>query len=179
MKTAALLCLVLGLIAGPAYWVTAKFFTGERLAMLDLKRVDAAAGVWRSAEFRLEPGMAPAGLVLHVETSRPGGLDENVTLNNHFLVTLSRDGEKAKPLGVSQKAAGAAGPAPTFREHLLYFKEVLPGAYQLEVQSRTAPELPVTALRLEVRQHLHEPESRIVTGGMVLMMVGILTLVAL
>ncbi len=177
MKIIALVCLVLGLIAGPVYWVAAKFFTGSRLALLDLK--PAGPGVWRSPEFRLEPGMAPAGLILHMETTRPGGLDENLTLHNRFQMVLSRDGEQAKPLGVATKATASAGPTPSFREHLLYFKEVTAGSYQVEIKAQTEPEMPITALRLEVRQRLHEPESRIVTAGMLAMMFGILTLVAL
>ena len=179
MKIVALLCLALGLFAGPVYWVAAKFFTGSRLAMLDLKPVDAAAGSWRSPDFRLEPGMAPVGLILHVDTLAPGLREDHVTRQNHFKAILSRDGVQASPLGLSQRSSGSYGPTQSFREHLLFLKEATAGRHQLEVVAQGAPELPVTAMRLEVRQHLHEPDSRVVTGGMLLMMLGILTLVAL
>jgi hypothetical protein len=176
MKNAALLCLVLGLIAGPVYWVYAKFFTGSRLVLLDLK---ADGGVYRSPEFQLEPGMAPAGLILHLSTTLPGMPDDGSTPVNAYQVTLMRESEAAKPLGVSFKAHSRSEPNPSFREHLLYLKEVQGGRYRVEVTPKGEPEMPVSALRLEVRQHILEPDSKVVTAGMVLLTLGIITLVTL
>lgn len=176
MKSAALACLILGLVAGPVYWVYAKFFTGSRLVMLDLK---AEGGVYRSPEFQLEPGMAPVGLILHLSTNLPGMPDDGSTPANSYQVTLSRDGETAKPLGVSFKAHSRSEPNPSFREHLLYFKEVQGGRYRVEMTPKGEPEMPVGSLRLEVRQHILEPDSKVVTAGMVLLTLGIITLVTL
>lgn len=176
MKTAALLCLILGVIVGPVYWVYAKFFTGSRLVLLDLK---SEGGAYRSPEFQLEPGMAPAGLILHVEAGRPSGWDEHSNHTNRYDVVLSREGEAAKPLTITLNGKASAGPSPVFREHLLYFKEVQGGRYTLEVRPKGEPEMPATALRLEVRQHIMEPDSKVVTAGMVLLTLGIITLVTL
>lgn len=176
MKTLALLFLVLGLISGPAYWVYAKFFTGSRLVMLNLVHSGA---MMQSPDFQLEPGMAPAGLILHVSTTFPGGLDENASLINQYQVTLSRDGEAARPLAITLKASASSGPVPSFREHLLFLKEVRGGRYRVEVTPKGEPQLPVSGMQLEVRQHLLEPDSRIVTAGMLMLMLGILTLVSI
>ena len=44
MKKIALLLFSAGLIAGPAYWIYAKFYTGSRVALLALKQADAKPG---------------------------------------------------------------------------------------------------------------------------------------
>jgi hypothetical protein len=175
MKILSTILLVAGILAGPAYWVYAKFYTGSRVAMLNRERASPeAAAPWRSPAFELTPNMAPAGLVLHAQGRLSPGLDENKPPNDRYAATLSRDGEAAKPLAFTLGVKNAADSTPAFKEHLLFFQVVQGGRYNLEVTPATTPSIGIERMQLEVRQHLHEPDSRIVTAGMVVMILGIL-----
>jgi len=175
MKTISLILLITGLLAGPAYWVYAKFFTGSQVALLNLERADAkAATPWRSAPFRLSPEMAPVGLILHARGSFSPNMLENRPPKDRYAATLYRDEEAAKPLNFTLGVKSAADSNPVFKEHLLFFKVVQAGQYRLEITPVGEAGIQLEHVQLEVRQHLHEPDNRIVTGGMVVMILGLL-----
>lgn len=182
MKTLALLLLIVGLILAPTYWIYAKFFTGKQTAMLTLDSVAAgenAAPVWRSAPFQLQPDMAPAGLILQVHASfSPNMADHNPPLDR-YNVTISKQGESAKPLLISLKAANSAEGFQIFKEHLLFMQVVQAGTYQVEVTPASNSIMKVDKMQLEVRQNLHEPNSHVVTGGVLLLVLGLLGLIAI
>lgn len=176
MKTLALLLLVAGLLAGPGYWIYARFFTGSRVAMLDLTH--EAAADWRSPVFDLSADMAAVGLILHVQThSAP--VEEGRVRQNRCLATLHRDNEAAKPLAFTLRSTHAVEPDPSFREHLLFMQEVRPGRYWLEIEPSAPADMTLGKLRLEVRRNLAEPDSRVVTTGLVLFVIGLVGLVAI
>jgi len=182
MKLFSLLLLVIGLILAPAYWIHAKFYTGKQTAMLTLASVagaDKAAGSWRSAPFQLQAEMAPVGLILHVDASFSPNMDEHKPPMDRYNVTISRQGEVAKPLLITLKAANVANGNPMFKEHLLFMQNVQPGSYQVEVAPASDLTMKVEKMRLEVRQNLSEPNSHIVTGGIVLLVLGLLGLIAI
>lgn len=175
MKTISLILLITGLLAGPAYWVYAKFFTGSRVALLSLERADAeAAAPWRSAPFTLSPEMAPVGLILHAQGSFSPNMMENSPPKDRYAATLYRDEEAAQPLNFTLGVKSVADSNPVFKEHLLFFKVVQAGQYRLEVAPVGEADIKLAHVQLEVRQHLHEPDNRIVTGGMVVMILGLL-----
>jgi len=175
MKILSTILLVAGILAGPAYWIYAKFYTGSRVAMLNLERAGPeAAAPWRSPTFELTPNMAPAGLVLHAQGRFSPSMDENKPPKDRYAATLSRDGEAAKPLGFTLGVKNVADSSPAFKEHLLFFQVVQGGRYHLEVTPAGTPAIGIERMQLEVRQHLHEPDNRVVTAGMVVMILGIL-----
>lgn len=175
MKTISLVLLITGLLAGPAYWVYAKFFTGSRVALLNLERADGeAAAPWRSAPFTLNPEMAPVGLILHAQGRFAPNMMENSPPKDRYAATLYKDEEAAKPLNFTLGVKSVADSNPVFKEHLLFFKVVHAGQYRLEVAPVGAADIKLERVQLEVRQHLHEPDNRIVTGGMVVMILGLL-----
>lgn len=179
MKAISLLLLVVGLILGPAYWVYAKFYTGKQTAMLTLGKAEGPAEKWRSAPFELKPEMAPAGLILHVDASFAPSMDESRPPLDRYNVTLSREGVMAKPLMITLKAGNAANGNPVFKEHLLFMQAVQGGSYQLEVTPASEPVMKIEKMRLELRQNLSEPNSQVVTGGIIALVLGLLGLIAI
>lgn len=179
MKTLSLLLLICGLILAPAYWIYAKFYTGKQTAMLTLDKAEGAAEKWRSGPFELKPEMAPVGLILHVDASFAPTMEEHKPPQDRYNVTLSKEGVAAKPLVITLKAANASNGNPIFKEHLLFMQVVQGGGYQLEVTPASEPGMKIEKMRLEVRQNLHEPNSQVVTGGIVLLVLGLLGLIAI
>lgn len=179
MKTISLLLLVAGLILAPAYWIYAKFYTGKQTAMLTLGKAEGPAEKWRSAQFELKSEMAPVGLILHVDASFAPTMDDHKPPQDRYNVTLSKEGIAAKPLLITLKAANAANGNPIFKEHLLFLQVVQSGSYQLEVTPASEPGMKIEKMRLEVRQNLQEPNSHVVTGGIVLLVLGLLGLIAI
>lgn len=175
MKTLSLLLLIAGLVAGPAYWVYAKFYTGSQAAQLTLEKTGASAvATWRSPEFSLSPDMAPVGLILHAGGSFAPNMDESRPPKDRYSATLFRDGVAAKPLAFTLGVKHITDSNPAFKEHLLFFQVVQAGRYHVDVTPAAEPDIRLDGMRLEIRQHLHEPDSDIVTAGMVVMILGIL-----
>ena len=177
LKKIFLLLLLVGLVLGPGYWVYGKFFTGTEAARIDLTRADAAPdAAWRSAPFSLTPDMAPLGLVLNANGQLAPNLDKSRPPKDRYAAVLFKDGQAAKPLGFTLGVKNTGERHPAFKEHLVYFQVVQPGRYHVEVTPAAAPEIQLQSMQLEVRQHLHEPDSKLVTIGMVVMILGIMGL---
>ena len=175
LKKISLLLLVVGLALGPGYWVYGKFYTGSQAALIDLKRDDASpTAVWRTAEFSLSPDMAPVGLILNTSGRFAPNMEASRPPKDRYAATLYRDGQAAKPLGFSLGVKSPSDSNPVFKEHLLFFQVVQPGRYHVDVTPAAAPEIQLDRMQLEVRQHLHEPDSTLVTIGMVVMILGIM-----
>lgn len=177
MKTISLLLLAAGMVLAPAYWIYAKFYSGSQAALVPLSQVDEAAGVWRSAEFKMTADMAPVGLILKSQGSFAPNMDESRPPKDLYAALLSRGGESAKPLGFELNAGSTGNSNPVFNSHLVLFQTVKDGVYQLEIQPSGPPNIPLRKVELEVRQHLVEPDSNIVIAGVLLLVFGILGLV--
>lgn len=177
MKTVSLLLLATGMLLGPAYWIYAKFYSGSQAALVPLAKLDAAAGTWRSAEFRLTAQMVPVGLILKSQGSFAPNMDENRPPKDLYAALLSRDGERAKPLGFELNAGSIGNSNPTFNSHLVLLQTVKEGSYQLEIEPSGPPNIPLRKVELEVRQHLVEPNPNIVMAGVLLLVLGVLGLV--
>ncbi len=182
MKKISLLLLIIGLILAPAYWIYSKFYTGKQTAMLALDKVagvDAATPLWRSAPFQLKDDMTPVGLILHLDASFDPASDDLKPPIDRYNVTLSKQGESAKPLLITLKAGNSAEGIQNFKEHLLFMEKVQTGSYQIEVSPASNSIMKVGQMRLEIRQNLQEPNSNIVTGGILLLVLGLLGLIAI
>lgn len=172
--------LALGLLLAPAYWIYAKFYTGSQAALLPLSALAPEGDgirAWKSESFSLRAEMAPVGLVLLAQGTFSPNMGEGKPPRDHYTATLARDGETAKPLDFSLGAANVSDSNPMFREHLLLMHKVQPGNYHLLVSSRTPPDIQIQRMQLQVRQNLHEPDPRIVTTGIILLISGIIALV--
>lgn len=180
MKKLSLLLLIAGLLAGPAYWVYAKFYTGSQAGLLSLSHTSGADGpVWRSPAFNLSPDMAPLGLILLARGKLTPEAAQGRPPQDSYHVTLFQDGTPAEPLRITLKVKNTSDISPLFREHLVLFQVVKTGSYQLEVAPEGAPRLPLDQVQLELRRNLMEPDSQVVMAGLLALMLGILGLVLL
>jgi hypothetical protein len=180
MKILSFALLLLGLLLAPAYWIHAKFYSGSQAAVLTLTPVASQAGgqsTWQSDAFSLRADMAPVGLVLMVQ----GRLADNVDAGNPprdlYTATLSRNLETAKPLGFSIGVKRVSDMHPQFHEHLLLLQKVRTGQYRLLVSAVNPPAIQVEQMQLQIQQHVHEPDPRVVTAGILMFILGILGLV--
>ncbi len=177
IKNLFYLLLLAGIAMGPAYWIHAKFFTGHQALTVELKR--DADGIWRADEFEMRPDMAPAGLILHAQGSFSPNMEEARPPRDRYAVTLSRNGEAAKPLTFAFDAKNVANSNPAFKEHLVFLQTVLDGRYRIEMAPTSEPGIQLESVRLEVRANLREPDPRVTTAGMVVLVLGVLGLIAL
>jgi hypothetical protein len=180
MKMISLILVIAGLILGPAYWIYAKFYTGSELVNLPLSATPHATTgllVWQSASFDMNESVAPIGLILSAQGQFSPNMEDRKPPKNAYGAILHRDGEASAPLNFSLGASSVSDSNPVFREHLLLMHKVIPGKYHLTVEARTPDEIKIDKMALQVRQNLHEPDPRVVTGGVVLFILGILALV--
>lgn len=180
LKKISFSLIVLGLLLAPAYWIYAKFYTGSEAVLLSLSPGAPQAGgrtTWRSDNFRLRTDMAPLGLILLAQGHFSPSKDEFKPPKDLYTATLSQDGHVAKPLAFSLGVSSVSDSSPAFREHLLLMNQVQPGNYRLEIDAVNPPTIQVDRMQLQLRQNIHEPDPRVVTGGIVLFILGILGLV--
>ena len=175
MKNLSLFLLVAGLLAGPAYWVYAKFYTGSQAAMLALtKSGQGPRDPWSAPVFKLSQDMAPVGLILHATGHFSPNMDESRPPKDGYQALLTRDGTAAKPLAFSLGVSDVANSHPAFKEHLLFLQVLQAGDYRLDIAPAADPTIQLDQVSLEIRQHLREPDSTVVTVGMLVMILGIL-----
>jgi hypothetical protein len=180
IKMLSLSLIALGLMLAPAYWIYAKFFTGSQAVLEDLMPgapQENGAPTWKSAEFTLTADMAPAGLVLLAQGHFSPNMEDSKPPRDLYTATLYRGEAAAKPLGFSLGVSATADSNPAFREHLLLMQQVRSGNYHLEVAAVNPPTIQIDRMQLQVRQNLHEPDPRVVMGGIILLILGILGLV--
>ena len=177
MKNLSIALLVAGILLAPVYWIYAKFYTGEQAALLALTRTDE--GGWRSSVFRLEAGMAPLGMILSTQGSFAPNMHDSDPPADRYAATLYKDGVAAQPLTFTLNVKNIADSNPVFKEHLLFLKVVTAGDYHLEVTPMAPPRINHDRMLLQVRQNIHEPDNRVVIGGIVMGVLGILGLLAL
>jgi len=180
IKMMSFALLALGVLLAPAYWVYAKFYTGSQAALVDLNPASTLADgrlLWKSGTFALREDMAPVGLVLLAQGHFSPNMLENQPPRDLYAATLYLEDEAAKPLGFSLGVSHVSDSNPAFREHLLLMHKVKPGNYRLEVTGSKPPAIQIDNMQLQARQHLHEPDPRVVTAGIILFVLGLLGLV--
>lgn len=180
IKKLLVLLVVTGLLVGPAYWVRAKFFTGDDAALVTLTALPTEPGkarTWQSGPIQLDAGMAPVGLVLHAQGRYTAGVANGREPRDRYSATLSRAGESAQPLTFSLGVKRVTDEPPSLREHLLLMQKVQPGPYLLTISQAAEPAIEIDQMQLQVRQHLQEPDPDILMAGLAMFMIGLLGLV--
>lgn len=174
MKPLFLLLITVGLALGPGYWIYAKFFSGELVQTLELQA--APGGGLVTPGFQLRADMRPAGLILKAQGGFAPNMDEAKPPRNVYLAQVSRDGQPFKEVGVTLAVKSVSDSNPAFVERLLWLEVVPPGAYQVLLTPKAAPEITLDRARLEVRAHIQEPDGRMVAAGALLLIVGVMAL---
>lgn len=179
IKKISLALLVLGILLAPVYWIHGKFYTGQEALQIPLARDTALVDgrqVWRSAPFELRPEMAPAGFLLLAEGHFSPNMDEGRPPKDMYTATLVKGDSAAQPLAFSLAARNVSDSNPAFKEHLLLMQRVQGGSYRVEVSSVNPPDIQIDSMRLQVRQHVREPDPRLVTAGIVAFVLGLMGL---
>lgn len=182
LKLLTLLLIVLGLVVGPAYWIRAKFFSGDDGALLTLKAVEPQTGllrIWQSEPFRLEADMAPVGLIMLAQGRYSANMSPNRPPLDSYSITLTHAGKAAEPLKLNLGVKRVTDESPAFRAHLLLMQKVQPGDYAIAVTQAAEPAIQIDRMQLQVRQHLDEPDPDIVLAGMLMLAIGLFVRVLL
>jgi len=177
MKKLSLALLIVGLLLGPAYWIHAKFYTGEQALLVDLRPQTAKGDgkqTWRTDTFQLRDDMAPVGLILLAEGTFAPNMDESRPPRAFYTATLYKGAQAGQPLGFSLGVKSVADSNPAFKEHLLLMQKVQGGSFHMEVVSQAPPDIQIGQMQVEVRQHIVEPDPRIVMAGILAIVLAIL-----
>lgn len=174
LKTLSLLLILAGLAMGPAYWIYVVHFTGHVAHTVALRPGDD--GSWTSPTFRLEPAMAPVGLILRAAGSFAPNMPDDQPPRDRYRAVLHRDGVAGAPIGVVLGAQAVADSNPRFKERLLLLQRPQAGDYHLELIPEAAPVIRLADVDLDVRAGVRETDNRVVAAGIATIALGVLLL---
>lgn len=174
MKTIYILLLLIGLPIGPGYWVYAKLYSGKLAMTVPL--VAGEGGALVSQPFKLEPGMAPVGLVFHTQGSFVPRQDEDKPPKDEYTATLIGPDGVPQLVPFPLAAQAVANSNPVFNVSLLWMNKVAGGDYRLEIKPTSQSVITLEHPRVDVRANVQEPDGRIVSVGLIMMIVGFLGL---
>jgi hypothetical protein len=175
MKIVLYLAILVGLILGPAYWVYGVFYSGRVAHSLVLHAM--APGKFVSQPFRVTPDMAPAGIILTAGGAFAPNLPDDQPPKVGYEARLSKNGAAFNSAKFALKAGSTGDTNPSFKERLFYLEAPQDGQFSLELEAKTPETIKLDNVRIEVRAKLAEPDGRLVSAGMVLMIVAVLILV--
>lgn len=147
LKTFSLLLILAGLVLGPAYWIHVVHFTGQVARSVEMRAGEH--GAWASPPFRLDPDMAPVGLVL-----RAAG----------------------PPIRLELGVTAIADSNPRFQERLLLLQRPQIGEYRLELIPEAAPTIHLSDVELDVHARVRHTDNRIVAASIATIALGALLL---
>ena len=174
LKTFSLLLILAGLSLGPAYWIYVEHFTGEVAQTVELRARDDST--WTSPTFRLDPAMAPVGLILRAAGSYAPNLPDNQPPRDRYRAILHQDGLAGTPIRLELGVKAVADSNPRFQERLLLLQRPQAGDYRLELIPEAAPVIRLANVELEVRAGVQQTDYRIVAAGIAAIALGALLL---
>lgn len=171
MRALSWLLILAGLAAGPGYYLYARYFTGAVVAehLLAVLADDRVAR--HSPAVRLAPDMSPVRFVLRISAEH--GPSYEGAPRNRYRAVIQRDGTTVAESAFELVSTTLES---SFQEHaqvLATLAVAQAGDYRLALEDTTEPQMRVTALRLEVRRNVHEPDRRVVWGGVVLLVLAV------
>lgn len=174
LKTFSLLLILAGLILGPAYWIHVVQFTGQVARTVELRAVEH--GAWATPSFRLDPDMAPVGLILRAAGSFAPNMPEDAPPCDRYRAILYQDGTAGTPIRLELGVSAIADSNPRFQERLLLLQRPQAGEYRLELIPEAAPTIRLSDLELDVRARVRQTDNRIVAAGIAAIALGALLL---
>jgi hypothetical protein len=174
LKTLSLLLILAGLALGPGYWIYVVHFTGQVAQTLQLDAADD--GSWTSPIFRLDPGMAPVGLILRATGSFSPNLPDDQPPRDRYRAVLHQDGTAGTPIRVELGVKAVADSNPRFQERLLLLQRPRAGDYRLELIPEAAPVIRLGHVELDVRAGAQQTDNRVVAAGIAAIALGALLL---
>ncbi len=174
LKTFSVLLLLAGLAIGPAYWIYVVHFTGQVAQTVELRAGDD--GIWTSPGFRLDPAMAPVGLILRAAGSFAPNMPDDQPPRDRYRVLLYQGEVAGTPIRLELGAASIADGNPRFQERLLLLQRPQAGEYRLELIPESAPVIRLSNVGLDVRAQVQQTDNRVVAAGIAAIALGALLL---
>ncbi len=174
LKILSLLLILAGLVLGPAYWIYVVHFTGEVARTVALRAGEN--GAWVSPPFRLDPAMAPVGLILRAAGSFSPNMPEGQPPRDRYRAVLHQDGKAGTPIRLELGVRAVADSNPRFQERLLLLQRPQAGEYRLELTPEAAPLIRLDNVELDVRARVRETDNRVVAAGIAAIALGALLL---
>lgn len=174
LKAFSLLLILAGLVLGPAYWIYVVHFTGQVARTLELRPTED--GAWSSPPFRLDPAMAPVGLILRAEGSFFPNMPDDQPPRDRYRAVLHQDGTAGAPIRLELGVKAIADSNPRFQERLLLLQRPQAGEYRLELIPEAAPLIRLGNVELDVRAQVQQTDNRVVAAGIAAIALGALLL---
>lgn len=174
LRTLSLLLILAGLVLGPAYWIYVVYFTGQLTQTLELR--PGANGVWTSPGFRLEPAMAPVGLILRASGSFSPSMSDDQPPRDSYRAVLHYGEASGTPIRIELGVKSIADGNPRFQERLLLLKRPQAGDYRLALIPESPVQIRLSEVQLDLRAQVRQPDNRIVAAGIGAIALGALLL---
>jgi hypothetical protein len=172
MKIVLVIAILVGLVIGPAYWVYGKFYSGRGVQTLSLAA--SGDGKFISGEFRVTPDMAPAGVILTANGSFAANMPDDQPPQVGYAATLYKNGAQFNIARFPLKAGSTGNTNPSFKERLFYLEAPQDGLFRMELQAMTPQTIKLDSVQIQVKANIKEPDGRLVSAGMILMIVAVL-----
>lgn len=174
LKTLSLLLILAGLALGPGYWIYVVHFTGQVAQTLELRA--GADGVWTTPSFRLEPSMAPVGLILRASGSFSPNLPADRPPRDRYRAVLHHGETAGTPIRIELGVKSVTDSNPRFEERLLLLQRPQAGDYRLALSPESPVQIRLRDVKLVVRAQVQQTDNRIVAAGIGAIALGALLL---
>lgn len=174
LKTLSLLLILAGLALGPAYWIYVLYFTAQVALTAELRA--GADGIWTSPSFRLEPSMAPVGLILRASGTVSPNMPDDQPPRDRYRAILRHGETAAPPIPIELGVKSVTDSNPRFQERLLLLKRPQAGDYRLELVPESPVQIRLSDVHLDVRTQVQQTDNRIVAAGIGALALGALLL---
>jgi len=192
LKKATLICFLLGIILGPAYYIAVTQFSGEEvldttiysreLQLSDLSRRTSikGEGEWQTpVAVSLSPGDSPYRLLAEASTAATS----RFTRHTIFTVVLEKGGKKIWEEPVDFRAKRKKQRPKFSSQHQTIKTFSVPEAGTYIINAGFSPdhdaELPVRELQIELRSGVKTPQKAIYVPGIGLLVISFIGLIIL
>lgn len=183
----AVILIVAGLLMGPGYYAYSAFFSGtevaeerlgakgERFTLSDGSVLRfPKANAFEPVVLDLAPEMNAVGLVLKLDIT--GDVRQEPVRGNEYRVLLLADGNPLVQKKVSIQRGTNLGPGEVWHELVALVDVPVSGKYYFVLEESAPPELPVTAITVEVRRNVVQANRGIVWSGVAMLALGVLSM---
>lgn len=176
--SAGIFLLIIGLVMGPVYYVYGSFFSGSLASTHSLLiRQQGGFHAFDPLRIELAPGRGKIGLVLRFQTEHgPVVMPTHMPRNQYRAVLKSATRTIFdKPFSLSSTSVEAVA-LLNFSEALPVFQAEPAGIYQLEISQVDEAGMNLISADVQVRTGVVEPDFKLVTVGVGLLVAGVVAL---
>lgn len=173
-KPVGLVLMIVGLIAGPGYFIYARFYSGREITELPL---EFHPGMGRRAHaiaaFDLLPVMGPVTVIVNMTATHGPVLSPPNTPQNRYRARIVLNGETVLTHSFTLRSAQVeATPAEVFKHPLPVMKNLAPGEYKLELIQEGEAEMEIRQATVQVRAGVKHVNAAVLAIGIGLLVAG-------